>query len=70
MSARKSKGRRVLPLWREKEPAIDTFLAKRVALPLFFERAIIEVTPRRALLWDDGDTARPPVVYELAEAVA
>jgi general stress protein 26 len=61
---------KVLPLWREKEPAIDTFLAKRVALPLFFERAIIEVTPRRALLWDDGDTARPPAVYELAEAVA
>jgi hypothetical protein len=60
----------VLPLWRAKEPAIDMFLAKRVALPLFFERAIIEVTPRRALLWDDGDTSRPPKVYELAEAVA
>ena len=61
---------KVLPLWREKEPAIDMFLSKRVALPLFFERAIIEVAPRRALLWEDGDTARPPIVYELAEAVA
>jgi general stress protein 26 len=61
---------KVLPLWREKEPAIEMFLAKRVALPLFFERAIIEVTPRRALLWDDGDTARAPKVFELAEAVA
>ncbi len=30
---------RVLPLWRKKEPAIDMFLGKRVALPLFFERA-------------------------------
>jgi hypothetical protein len=49
---------------------IDMFLGKRVALPLFFERAIIEVTPRRALLWEDGDTARPPQVFELSEAVA
>jgi general stress protein 26 len=61
---------KVLPLWRQKEPAIDMFLAKRVALPLFFERAIIEVTPRRALLWEDGDTTRAPQLFELAEAVA
>lgn len=61
---------KVLPLWREKEPAIDMFLSKRVAMPLFFERAIIEVTPRRALLWDDGDTTQAPQVFELAEAVA
>lgn len=61
---------KVLPLWREKEPAIDMFLSKRVAMPLFFERAIIEVTPRRALLWDDGDTGRAPQVFELLEAVA
>jgi general stress protein 26 len=61
---------KVLPLWRQKEPAIDMFLSKRVALPLFFERAIIEVTPRRALLWEHGDTSRPPQVYELAEAEA
>jgi hypothetical protein len=61
---------KVLPLWRQKEPAIDMFLAKRVALPLFFERAIIEVTPRRALLWENGDTTRAPQLFELAEAVA
>ncbi len=36
---------RVLPLWRKKEPVIDMFLGKRVALPLFFERAVIEVRP-------------------------
>ena len=29
--------RKVLPLWRKKEPAIDFFLGKRVALPLFPE---------------------------------
>jgi Pyridoxamine 5'-phosphate oxidase len=60
--------RRVLPLWRKKEPVIDEFLGKRVALPLFFERGIIEIRPRRAFLWEDGRTDRPPQVFELAEA--
>lgn len=60
---------RVLPLWRKKEPVIDEFLGKRVALPLFFERAIIEVRPRRAFLWEDGRTSEPPQVFELVEAV-
>jgi general stress protein 26 len=52
---------RVLPLWRAKEPVIDRFLKVRFALPLFFERAIIEVTPTRCLWWPDGDTTREPV---------
>jgi hypothetical protein len=60
---------RVLPLWRKKEPVIDQFLGKRVALPLFFERAVIEIRPRRAFLWEDGRTDRPPQVFELVEAV-
>jgi hypothetical protein len=60
---------RVLPLWREKEPVIDMFLGKRVALPLFFERAVIEISPRRAFLWEDGRTERPPQVFELVGAV-
>lgn len=59
--------KKVLPLWRVKEPAIDFFLGKRVALPLFFERGIIEIRPRRAFLWEDGDTRRPPQVFDLAE---
>jgi general stress protein 26 len=59
---------RILPIWRKKEPAIDFFLGKRVALPLFFERGLIEITPRRSFLWEDGDTSRPPQVFELAEA--
>ncbi len=59
---------RVLPLWREKEPAIDFFLGKRVALPLFFERGVIEIVPRRAFLWEDGRTDRAPQVFELAGA--
>jgi general stress protein 26 len=60
--------RRVLPLWRKKEPAIDWFLGKRVALPLFFERGIIEIVPRRAFLWEDGDTSKAPQVFELMGA--
>ena len=60
----------VLPLWRAKEPAIDSFLGKRFALPLFFERALIEVTPTRVSWWDDGDPSNAPQTLELAEAVA
>lgn len=45
---------RVLPLWRAKEPVIDWFMTQRVALPLFFERAVIEIVPRRVLYWPEG----------------
>lgn len=61
---------RVLPIWREKEPAIDFFLGKRVALPLFFERAVIEVRPTRAFLWENGHTNRPPQVFDVVGAAA
>ena len=57
---------RILPLWIEKEPIVKEFYAKRVALPLFWERLLIEVTPRRALVWEGGRTDRPPQVFELA----
>ncbi len=53
--------RLILDLWRQKEPSINDFLKARVALPLFFERAVIEITPERALYWADGRTDRPPV---------
>lgn len=53
--------RLILDLWRAKEPAINDFLKARVALPLFFERAVIEITPERALYWADGRTDRPPI---------
>lgn len=51
---------RVLPLWRAKEPTIDFFLSKRIALPLFFERSIIEIRPRRVVWWEDGEPAAAP----------
>ena len=56
----------LLPLWRAKEPAIDFFLKKRFGIPLFFERSVIEITPRRVLWWEDGRTSAPASVYELA----
>ena len=51
---------KVLPLWRAKEPAIDFFVSKRFAFPLFFERSIIEITPRKVTWWEDGDPVREP----------
>ena len=53
---------RLLPIWAAKEPAIVSFLKSRVSLPLFFERALIEITPRRVLYWPTGDASTPPVV--------
>ena len=53
--------RLILELWRQKEPSIDEFLKVRVALPLFFERAVIEITPERCLYWADGRTDRAAV---------
>lgn len=53
---------RLLPIWSAKEPAIVAFLKQRVALPLFFERALIEITPRRVLYWADGSASTTPVV--------
>jgi general stress protein 26 len=54
---------RILPIWRAKEPAIEAFYKERVALPLFFERSLIEVTPRRVYYWPDGDSAKAPQVF-------
>jgi len=53
---------RLLPIWERKEPAIVAFLKERVALPLFFERALIEITPRRAFHWPKGLTGAAPRV--------
>jgi len=57
---------RILPIWEKKEPAIVAFLKARVALPLFFERLLIEITPRRSFYWPDGDASAAPVVAAAA----
>ena len=59
---------RLLPIWERKEPAIVAFLKQRVALPLFFERALIEIDPRRTSYWATGDPAVEPVVTNAEEA--
>ena len=60
---------RLLPIWEKKEPSIVMFLKARVALPLFFERALIEITPRRSFYWPDGSPdAAPMAVTVGAEA--
>ena len=61
---------RLLPIWEKKEPAIVFFLKQRVALPLFFERSLIEITPRRVLYWSDGRAQRAPSVTDLGEEAA
>ena len=61
---------RLLPIWERKEPSIVYFLKQRVALPLFFERALIEITPRRVLYWPDGSSGRAPVVTTVAGEAA
>jgi hypothetical protein len=59
---------RLLPIWERKEPAIVAFLKQRVALPLFFERALIEIEPRRALYWPTGDAGTAPLVASVEGA--
>ncbi|MEO8571613.1 MAG: pyridoxamine 5'-phosphate oxidase family protein [Chloroflexota bacterium] len=61
---------RLLPIWEKKEPSIVYFLKARVALPLFFERALIEITPRRVLYWSDGDPASEPAVTLVGKQAA
>ena len=61
---------RLLPIWERKEPSIVSFLKARVALPLFFERALIEITPRRVLYWPDGVATSAPQVTTLIEEAA
>ena len=61
---------RLLPIWAAKEPAIVSFLKVRVALPLFFERALIEITPRRVRYWSDGQASTAPAVTTVGEEAA
>lgn len=63
-----SEWEKVLPLWRAKEPIIDYYVKRRFGIPLFFERAIIEITPVRVLFWEGGRTDAAPRVFELVGA--
>jgi 1,4-dihydroxy-2-naphthoate polyprenyltransferase len=56
-----------LPLWLEKEPIVRKLLKLRFGLPLFWERAVIEITPRRVVRWRGGDTTQEPDVFDLVD---
>jgi general stress protein 26 len=58
----------VLRLWAAKEPIIKGLVKKRFAMPLFWERSIIEITPVRAYLWPTGRSVERPEVYEIEAA--
>ena len=60
----------VLPMWIDKEPIVKKLVKMRFAMPLFWERSIIEITPRRVLWWPEGKTDRDPQVFELQGAAA
>ena len=60
----------VLPLWLQKEPVVAKLLKLRFGLPLFWERSVIEITPRRVVRWQGGDTSQEPEVIELAGVAA
>lgn len=59
---------RVMPLWTAKEPIIKDLVKKRFAMPLFWERSIIEIVPTRAFLWTTGETDKTPEVFDLGAA--
>ena len=58
---------KVLPLWEAKEPIISELVKKRFAMPLFWERSVIEITPRRAFLWRDGKTDQAPETFDVTQ---
>jgi general stress protein 26 len=60
--------RDVLSLWAAKEPIINKLVKQRFAMPLFWERAIIEITPKRVFLWPGGSTDREPRSFDVEAA--
>lgn len=58
---------RLLDNWERKDPATLGILKSRRAFPLIFERALIELTPRRTWFWPDGRTDQPPQTTIAAE---
>ncbi len=57
---------KLLPIWRRKEPYIDNFVKMRYALPLFWERSIVEIDPAKLYYWPNGDVNNPPRIYEVS----
>jgi hypothetical protein len=58
---------KLLPTWKRKDPSTFELLKDRLAFPLLFERALIELTPRRTWFWPDGRTDQEPQATIAAE---
>lgn len=55
-------------LWIAKEPIVKDLIKKRFAMPLFWERSVIEITPRRGFIWAGGHTESPPQTFDAGAA--
>jgi hypothetical protein len=58
---------RLLDNWERKDPTTLSLMKSRRAFPLIFERALIELAPRRTWFWPDGRTDKPPQTTVAAE---
>jgi general stress protein 26 len=58
---------RLISGWSKKDPSIREMLASRLAFPLLLERILIELTPRKAWYWPDGNTEKMPQITVAAE---
>ena len=56
---------KLLPFWRNKETYIDSLVKMRYALPLFWERSVVEIAPLKVYVWPNGETTSSPAVYEV-----
>ena len=54
---------RFLPQWRKKEPYIDAFLAEREKFGWFWKRIVVQVEPKRIIVWKDGDVTSKPEAF-------
>lgn len=58
---------RLIQGWSKKDPSVRVMFASRLAFPLLLERILIELTPRKAWYWPDGNTEKLPQITVAAE---
>jgi general stress protein 26 len=58
---------RLIQGWSRKDPSVRAMIASRLAFPLLLERVLIELTPRKAWFWPDGNTEKLPQITVAAE---
>lgn len=58
----------LLTYWAAKEPAIEKFAKQRYAMPLFWERSVIEIAPVTSTVWRWGSDS--PEVIEIENSIS